>query len=90
MPLLYRLYNDVDSVNWVMREIAGENTFWLIGMCVDSIGFWRWCITHRINGYSDFVHRPDSKDLEDENTTFRELDLFPSSGEGRHLLCWVS
>jgi hypothetical protein len=24
-----------------------------------------------------------------ENTTFRKLDLFPSSGEGRHLLCWV-
>jgi hypothetical protein len=21
---------------------------------------------------------------------FRKLDLFPSSGEGRHLLCWVS
>jgi hypothetical protein len=24
-----------------------------------------------------------------ENTTFRKLDLFPSSGDGRHLLCWV-
>jgi hypothetical protein len=24
-----------------------------------------------------------------KNTTFRKLDLFPSSGEGRHLLCWV-
>jgi hypothetical protein len=26
-----------------------------------------------------------------ENTTFRKLDLFPSSGEGvgRHLLCWI-
>jgi hypothetical protein len=23
------------------------------------------------------------------NTTFRKLDLFPSSGEGRHLFCWV-
>jgi hypothetical protein len=28
---------------------------------VDSIGFWRWCITHRITGFSDFVLRPDSK-----------------------------
>jgi hypothetical protein len=44
---------------------------------------------HRINGVSDFVHRPDSKELEDKNTTFRKLDLFPSSGDGRHLLCWV-
>jgi hypothetical protein len=26
----------------------------------DSIGFWRWCITHRINGFSDFVHRLSS------------------------------
>jgi hypothetical protein len=25
----------------------------------------------------------------EKNTTFRKLDLFPSSGEGRHLLCWV-
>jgi hypothetical protein len=24
-----------------------------------------------------------------KNTTFRKLDLFPSSGEGRHQLCWV-
>jgi hypothetical protein len=47
------------------------------------------CITHRINGFSDFVNRPDSKELEDKNTTFRKLDLFSSSGEGRHLLCWV-
>jgi hypothetical protein len=23
-------------------------------------------LTHRINGFSDFVHRPDSKELEDE------------------------
>jgi hypothetical protein len=24
-----------------------------------------------------------------ENTTFRKLGMFPFSGEGRHLLCWV-
>jgi hypothetical protein len=23
------------------------------------------------------------------NTKFRKLDLFPSSGEGRHLFCWI-
>jgi hypothetical protein len=44
---------------------------------------------HRIYGFSDFVQRLDSKELEDKNTTFRKLDLFPSSGERRHLLCWV-
>jgi hypothetical protein len=26
---------------------------------LDSIGFWRWCITHRIAGVFDFIHRPD-------------------------------
>jgi hypothetical protein len=26
---------------------------------VGSIGFWRWCITHRIAGVLDFIHRPD-------------------------------
>jgi hypothetical protein len=46
-------------------------------------------MSHRINGISDFVHRPGSKELEDKNTTFRKLDLFPSSDEGRHSLCWV-
>jgi hypothetical protein len=56
---------------------------------LDSIGFWRRCITHRINGFLDFIHHLDSKELEDKNMTFRKLDLFPSSGEGRHLLCWV-
>jgi hypothetical protein len=39
--------------------------------------------THRINGFSDFVHRLDSKELEDKNATFQTLDLFPSSSEGR-------
>jgi hypothetical protein len=34
------------------------------------------------NGFSDFVHRPDSKELEDKNITFRKLDVFPSSDEG--------
>jgi hypothetical protein len=34
----------------------------------------------RITGFSDFVHRPVFKKL--ENTTLRKLDLFPSSGEG--------
>jgi hypothetical protein len=38
----------------------------------------------------DFVHRPVFEKL--ENTTFRKLDLFPSTGEGGgeiHLLSWV-
>jgi hypothetical protein len=56
---------------------------------VDTIGFRRWCITHRNIGFSDFVHRPDFFKYQWKNTTFRKLDLFPSSGEGRHLLCWV-
>jgi hypothetical protein len=46
-------------------------------------------INNRINGFSNFAHRPDSKELEDKNTMFRKLDLFPSSGERRHLFCWV-
>jgi hypothetical protein len=41
----------------------------------------------RITGFSDFVHRSVLYKL--ENTMFRNLNLFPSSGEGRHLLCWV-
>jgi hypothetical protein len=43
----------------------------------------------RINGFSDFIHHADSKELEDKNTTFQKLDLFPSLGEGRYLLCSV-
>jgi hypothetical protein len=33
---------------------------------VDSIGSWQWCITHRITGFSDFVHRPDSNKLKEK------------------------
>jgi hypothetical protein len=32
-------------------------------------------LTLRIYGFSDFVHRPDSKEFEVKNTTFRKLDL---------------
>jgi hypothetical protein len=36
-------------------------------------------------GFLDFVHCPEF--YKQENTTFRKLDLFPSSGEGGgHLL----
>jgi hypothetical protein len=34
-------------------------------------------------GFLDFAHRPEFYIL--ENTTFRELDLFPSSGEGKEI-----
>jgi hypothetical protein len=34
----------------------------------------------RITGFLDFLHRPVFQRL--ENTTFRKLDLFPSSGVG--------
>jgi hypothetical protein len=47
---------------------------------VDSEGFQRWCITPRIAGILDSVHRPVF--LKHENTTFRKLNLFPSLGEG--------
>jgi hypothetical protein len=36
----------------------------------------QYCI-YRINGFSDFVHRPDSKELEDKKTMFWKLGLFP-------------
>jgi hypothetical protein len=35
-------------------------------------------------GFLDFVHRPEF--YKQENTTFRKLDLFPSSGEKGNLL----
>jgi hypothetical protein len=42
----------------------------------------------RITGFFGLFHRLVFWRL--ENTTFRKLDLFPSSGErGRHLLSWV-
>jgi hypothetical protein len=34
--------------------------------------------------FLDFVHRPEFH--KQGNTTFRKLDLFPSSGEAGHLL----
>jgi hypothetical protein len=36
-------------------------------------------------GFSDFVHRPDFSKYQWKNTTFRKLDLFPSSGVFPHL-----
>jgi hypothetical protein len=51
---------------------------------VVTIGFWRWCITFRDIGFSDFIHRPGIKNKLRKNTTFQKLDLFPSSGEGKN------
>jgi hypothetical protein len=44
---------------------------------------------HRINGVSDFVHRSDSNELEDKNTTFRKLDLLGPL-EGANLNHWTT
>jgi hypothetical protein len=50
-------------------------------------GFKRWCITLRITGLLDFVHRPVFQETQ-KNTLFQKLDLFlsPYDGGGRHLL----
>jgi hypothetical protein len=42
--------------------LRGTVLIWLstgTTLLLDTIGFWRWCITHRDIGFSDFVHRPD-------------------------------
>jgi hypothetical protein len=40
--------------------------------------------------FSDSIHRPGIKKKQTKgNTTFRKLDLFPSSGAGKNLFCWV-
>jgi hypothetical protein len=40
-------------------------------------------VYNKINGFLGFVRCPEFSIL--ENTTFRKLDLFPSSGEGREI-----
>jgi hypothetical protein len=50
-----------------------------------STAFQQECIGQRITGFLDIFHRPEFWVIED--TAFRKLDLFLSSGEkGRHLL----
>jgi hypothetical protein len=61
-------------------ELLSELSFCNAGNSIDSKGFSRGCVILRITGCSDFVHRPIFWKL--ENTMFRKLDLFPSSGEG--------
>jgi hypothetical protein len=45
--------------------------------------------TFRNIEFSDFIHRPGIKKQTKGNTKFRKLDLFPSSGAGKNLFCWV-
>jgi hypothetical protein len=53
--------------------------FFQIHLNIDLKGFWRCCMLYRIHRiFLDFFHRP----VFQKNTTFRKLDLFPSSGEG--------
>jgi hypothetical protein len=52
-------------------------------LLVDSEGFCQWDVTHRKFGVLDFVHC--SIFLKLRNTTFRKLNQFLPSGEGREL-----
>jgi hypothetical protein len=46
-------------LNLIISLRCGNNEFlWNMTLHVDTIGFWRWCITHRDIGFSDSVHRP--------------------------------
>jgi hypothetical protein len=38
---------------------------------IDSIGFWRWCITHRIAGVLDFIHHLDFNSYKKKEQTRR-------------------
>jgi hypothetical protein len=51
-----------------------------------STGFWRWCIAHKITGFSDFVHRPDSKQLKEKTRRFGNWICFRPQVRERHLL----
>jgi hypothetical protein len=45
--------------NNLQHALSELSSLQLINILLDSIGFWRWCITHIIAGVLDFIHRPD-------------------------------
>jgi hypothetical protein len=76
--LLMILYTISCSFKCKLLDFIWKQKFLI---CLDSKGFWRWYIPLRITGFLDFIHRQVFLNL--ENTRFRKLDLFPSSGEWR-------
>jgi hypothetical protein len=44
----------VPSLRWLVAGFEPRP-----GHGVNTIGFWRWCITHRDIGFSDFVRKPN-------------------------------
>jgi hypothetical protein len=63
---------------------------WNCGLCWQAAALFSSRLTSEYFSIAvslDFVHHPVFSKL--QNTTFRKLDMFPSSGWGRrHLLCW--
>jgi hypothetical protein len=45
-----QLFTVIFPIWHILSKINGEAYF------IDSKGFWRWCITHRITGFLDFSH----------------------------------
>jgi hypothetical protein len=72
MPF-YNLYLYVFVIRFTTMDFKTR----LTRLYTNSKWFWRWCITQI---YCFFGLFPSSSIL--ENTTFRKLHLFPSSGEG--------
>jgi hypothetical protein len=78
--IYYLLYDGL------LREYIGYTENFV---SVESAGFQWWCITLRINGFLDFVHRPVIYEL--GNAAFRNWIYFSLQVKGgRQLLCWVS
>jgi hypothetical protein len=75
--------------NYYKVTISREKPSWEAAvLLVDSEGFW-WCITRRIMGFLDYVHRPVFYKTQN-STMFQKLGLFLSSGQDwKRLLCWV-
>jgi hypothetical protein len=78
-----------------MKEMFGHNSIILIK---HVFGFSKTCIVRQICRYYRVLTMVYNSQRywvfgfflnNNEKTAFWKLDLFPSSGEGRHLLCWV-
>jgi uncharacterized membrane protein len=57
--LILLVWTIIKTIESDKRKMSSKN--YKKRIFVDFIGFWRWCITHRITGFSAFFHRPDSK-----------------------------
>jgi hypothetical protein len=100
LPLILRKWFRARRIGIVTHVWEVRNKCWILieqlqrtAHVLESEGFWRWCITLRINGFMGYVHRPDRSTFRNfvfsSYLEFRTMNKIQKPGDSETTYIWL-